>query len=607
MGYHASVDGAIAAGFPGQVVRVTRAEHGSARVSGLGSRRGVATAVALCALMFIETRAPAGEVVRAALDPGAAAALQDGRRLFLECRPPKGAPKEAFLKRYLAEPEAWIIYKNSTAFAIRFDQLNPETQRRVLLGVFRDDVVDGHGWWHVVGYAGPQGQETLWSICEWVTGRGTTYRKVMADPHNERIGPALERGQKVLIPMELLLPVMRTPMPQRNGEEKPIDLEAVAGELTYGSDREGPYAVYRIKKGEALYTSVVVRFTDFSDNADILKACDVIQKRSEIKNVRDIDAGRKILIPIEMLSDRFRAPGSAPRREYEERIERAKRLRKERVSTKDLEGVVVVIDPGHGGRDQGCSNRKCKLYEDELNYDIACRVKRLLESQTQAKVHMTLLDPDQGFEPTGRRTFVHDLDEHLLTTPPYPNQDAKVSANLRWTLANAIYRSELERGTDPRKVVFTSFHTDALYNAKLRGAMVYIPGAKYRSDREGLNGSVYRRYKEACEQPYATSTAAQRRHDEAVSRNFAADIIEALGKHRIRRHLEGPWIRSQIRKSGGQVYVVAVLRNTMIPTKVLIECANIKNPTDCSRIANPEWRQTFAQAYVEALRAYYGS
>jgi N-acetylmuramoyl-L-alanine amidase len=55
------------------------------------------------------------------------------------------------------------------------------------------------------------------------------------------------------------------------------------------------------------------------------------------------------------------------------------------------------------------------------------------------------------------------------------------------------------------------------------------------------------------------------------------------------------------------VYVPAVLRNTAVPTKILIEMANMNNPTDCSRLADPEWRETFAEAYVDALKAYFGS
>ena len=246
------------------------------------------------------------------------------------------------------------------------------------------------------------------------------------------------------------------------------------------------------------------------------------------------------------------------------------------------------------------------MYEDELNYDVACRIKKILETKTSATVYMTLVDPSLGYKAVDHRTFVHDTDEELLTTPRYPNQDAKTSANLRWFLANAIYASETAQGTDPRKIVFTSIHTDAIYNSRLRGAMVYIPGAKHRTDSKRYTGSPYSRYREARQTPYQRPTLAQCRRDEALSRNLAEDIIEALGRRRIRRHLEGPPIRSEIRRNGG-AYVPAVLRNTAIPTKVLVEMANITNATDRKRLADPEWRQTFAEAYVDALRAYYGS
>jgi N-acetylmuramoyl-L-alanine amidase len=48
-----------------------------------------------------------------------------------------------------------------------------------------------------------------------------------------------------------------------------------------------------------------------------------------------------------------------------------------------------------------------------------------------------------------------------------------------------------------------------------------------------------------------------------------------------------------------------VLRNTLVPTKVLIECANLTNPTDCKWASQPWWRQRFAEACVQALKDYY--
>lgn len=234
-------------------------------------------------------------------------------------------------------------------------------------------------------------------------------------------------------------------------------------------------------------------------------------------------------------------------------------------------------------------------------------MKQIIETQTRAKVYMTLLDSSQKYQPTDRGKFSHDTDEKVLTNPPYENKDSKISANLRWYLANSYFRDELKRGADPRKVVFTSFHTDALYNATLRGAMVYIPGARYRRENETPEGAVYARYEECQEQREASSTSAERRRDEAMSRNFAQDLMQALGKKNVRRHLEGDWIRSQIRQDGGRVYLPAVLRNTQIPTKILIEMANITNTTDCDRLADPQWRQSFAEAYVDALKAFFGS
>ncbi|MBI5091192.1 MAG: N-acetylmuramoyl-L-alanine amidase [Candidatus Hydrogenedentes bacterium] len=543
----------------------------------------------------------------APLAEGASASIRVGRALYLECRPPKGKERDSFLRKYLADPKNVAVYKGVAAAAIPFSQLNAETQRAVLLAIFRNDVVDARGWTHEVTFAGEGGQETLGLLCQWITGRSDNY-KAVASANHLKTGD-LTLGQKITFPATLLSAVMKRPTPKRL--TAPADPEVSKGELTYGRDGEGEYAVYHLKQGEALFTAVAVRFTDYRDTADILKACDEIQKRSGIKDVHAMATGQRIKIPAGMLADRYRPEGTEERKHYEESVREAKRLRGQ-VRSHDLEGVVIVIDPGHGGRDYGAHNARHGLYEDELNYDIACRVKALLETTTRAKVYMTLLDPGQQYKSSSSHRFEHDTDEELLTTPRYKNSDeqetdAVVSVNLRWYLANSIYRKETKRKIDPRKIVFTSFHCDALYDGKSRGAMVYIPGAAYRGKKESHEGTMYDTFAEVREQRYFRESASDCRRDEALSRNFAGALVDALEKGRIKVHQDGDPIRSQIRQSGGRVYVPGVLRNNLIPTKTLVEVANLTNSADCERLADPAWRQSFAEAYVAALRAFFGS
>ena len=556
-----------------------------------------------------------GAAVRRAMGPGVTGALIDGDKLFLECRPPLGPSAEAYLGQYLANPADWKVYSGRQAVAIRFANLKPSVQRQLLLAVYPNDYVDGRGWWHILL---SDSIAELRTFCLWTTGSSTNSKHALRDKNNRRriLVPSSVLREEFRHANQIALPELEplerpaAPAPAApvatNGDAEPVDLDAAARELTYGRDARGEYAMYRLKSGEALYTAVVVRFTDYQEADSTLRACEVIRERSGIKDVRSMQAGQKILIPVDMLSARFAPKGSERRVEFEKTIKETKRLRSERRHTRDLDGVVVILDAGHGGRDNGAQNAKCGLYEDEINYDIMCRVKRILEAKTQAKVYTTIEDCHQGYEPSDCRTFTCGGKEQLLTTPRYDNQDAKVSANLRWYLANSYYRKELARGTNSRQIVFTSFHTDALFNSSMRGAMIYIPGASLRNGYEQPSASVYAKFAEVRQQNPSKSTAAERRRDEALSRSFADELMEAFGKRRIRRHLEGDWIRNQIRRNG-KSYVPAVLRNTMVPTKVLIEVANMTNPTDCSRLADPEWRQLFAEAYVDALKAHFGS
>ncbi len=569
--------------------------------------------------------------------------LQNGRSLFIECSLPRGrSAAQSMLKSVLIEDIDARPYSGKRRVAIPFNHVRPEFQRAALLASFPEDYVDARGWLHKVRFAGDgqrQGQETLWSLSEWLTGNGFSQTRIAEI--NRLPQRSLQAGQVILFPADMLIPIMRRPTPNRTPLPTPRGVsEAPASPtpapaplpltppadngnglatefhddpdtlLSFGEDAEGPYALYTLRPGDAsLYTPVVVRFTDYRENADILEACDIIQQRSGIRDVHDMEIGQPVKIPMYMLSARYQPKGSDARAQYEATLREAERIRRDHVSARDLDGVVVILDPGHGGADPGADGRKLgiSLIEDEINYDIAVRIREILLRETRAKVYMTLRDRSQGFTPTNATRFTHDEDEELTTTPPYNNAVSKYSLNLRSQIAAHIYREETAAGVDPRKILFTSIHCDALFNAQLRGAMIYIPGWQYRKDEETHEpASFYNQFAEARGHLAFRTTASDRRRDEAVSRGFAEVLMETFGKHRVRRHLESEPIRSVIRRSRTQTYLPAVLRNNPVPTKVLVEVANMTNPTDCERIADPEWRQLVAVAYVNALRDFYG-
>jgi len=451
-------------------------------------------------------------------------------------------------------------------------------------------------------------------------------RSLRAEPKPEpkpepKAEPDAKRGDEVLADSEPEFdtpPAAKRPMPKgmppliAADADAPILAVAEEGEggtvefadatLIYGKDDQGEYAAYPIQRGEAVYTSVVVRFTDYRTNEDIHEACKQVLARSGITDPRKIEPGEHIRIPLDMLSDRYWPKGSTERSNFDSMRVEAERQREQMVESKNLEGVVVIIDPGHGGEDSGAVHAESGLYEDELNYDMACRLKEILETKSRAKVYMTLVDPKQQFNANNSARFSFDRGEQLLTNPRYANTNAKISANLRYYLANDIYAKELKNGVDPRKVVFISIHCDALYY-NMRGTMIYVPGAKYRRDREQPAGVVYASYLETNGHSAVTTTGEDRVRDEAVSRNLAETVIRNLRAYEpaiaVNRH--GDPIRNVIRQGKNTAYVPAVLRNNLVPTKVLIETANMNNATDRERLSSPEWRGWYADALHRSL------
>ena len=372
-----------------------------------------------------------------------------------------------------------------------------------------------------------------------------------------------------------------------------------AGDLRYGRDSAGPYATYRLKKGEALYTAVVVRFTGRVDVQEVNDLTARVAARSGITDVTGIPIGFAVKIPLDDLLPEY-LPREDPRRLAWERSHAAIEQYAGAPGRRDLAGVAVILDAGHGGRDIGASHYG--VWEHDYVYDILCRAKALLETRTKARVLPTIKDRKEGFAIHDSRRLPRNQAESLLTSPPFPLTQGVSNVNLRWYLSNAWFRRLVEEGTDPDAIVFTSLHADARHPS-LHGAMVYVPGAEYRRGRYGSSGAVYARYKEAREAPFVTFTREQRERSEGLSRRFADALIDAFETGGVDVHPYGPVRERIIRK--GRSFEPAVLRCNIVPVQVLIEVSNLSNREDGRSLADPAYRQKVAEAYVEGLRRYF--
>jgi len=416
---------------------------------------------------------------------------------------------------------------------------------------------------------------------------------------DEDAGDENEEGEEETLPDE------GEPLPEaRSPRAAPSPRTVGPSELVFAKDDDGDYAAYRLKPGEALYSSVVVRFTGRIDPEDVGEAAAIIAKRSGIAAMKNIPAGFTVKIPRDMVLPEFLPPDDRKRRAVEE-VRREAESVKNPVRSRNLEGIHVILDAGHGGIDPGAFIEG--VAEHEVAYDVLCRVKRLLETETGAIVHPIIEDPAGKFEPRGGRILRASGREEILTTPVHVNgdpSDTSLGVNLRWILANAIQRKLVRSGVDPGKIVFASFHADVLHPS-LRGAMVYVPGERYRRGSYACYDPDCAHYAEARGAPPVSFSKSDRVKSEGLSREFAGGIVRALGARGIRIHPYQP-VRDRIIRRG-RTWLPAVLRGNTVPVKVLVEMANLNNPEDRSRLQDAAFRESFARAFTNALMTYYRS
>ena len=275
--------------------------------------------------LFASPLVYAAEAVQKPLEAGATIGIKGGRTLYLEVQLPKGSAKAEVLKRYLENENSWTQYQKLKTAYFHFRDLKPAVQRRVMETIFPDDYSDKTGWWHKVTYEGAAGVESWWNLAEWLTGKGTNYKALEAMPENQGYKGALTKGQVLLVPRNLLAEAFKTPTPGLPGRTgvllEPMDVHEnvepyrplLPGELTYGKDAKGEYAVYAMKKGEAIYTSVIIRFTDYREVIAVQDAAAEVLKRNGIEDPTRIHVDQEIRIPRDMLADEYQPEGSAQR------------------------------------------------------------------------------------------------------------------------------------------------------------------------------------------------------------------------------------------------------------------------------------------------------
>ncbi len=518
--------------------------------------------------------------------------------LFLEVLRPPRETDESVARKVLRDPARWEALRafnpepaapGKRYVMIPYEDLGDAYKLLTMARLFPEDRLEGDFWLHPVGKGRiPTAAESLWHLALWLTGDGKNFQAIAEMNDLKDLTPVA--GEVLRIHASLLLPFLTAPPPQE------------VGELRFGRDEQGDYAAYRLKKGEAIYSAVVVRFTGLLDPDDVNQTASRVALRSGIDDVRTMAVGTQVKIPRELVLAEFLPPADPRRIEFELTRREVERFRNQAVS-RHLEGVTVILDSGHGGRDIGAARNG--VWESDYVYDVLCRVKARLEKTTAAQVLLTIKDAQYGYRIFEARKIPLNQNESILTTPPLklassaPNE---VGVNLRWYLANSYFRSLARKGVDAEKVVFVSIHADSLHPS-LRGSMIYVPGEGYRGHTYGFRGAVYHARKEVREQPFVSFTREERQRSEGLSREFSTHLLRALKQRGVRIHPYQPVRDRIIRRT--RPWVPAVLRCNQVSVQILLEVCNINNPEDARLLTDPQFRQKIADAFVDALLAYY--
>lgn len=467
--------------------------------------------------------------------------------------------------------------------------LNPRIQGIALRALFSNDNSEADGWAHRVKYQG----ETISLISGVFAQKAITPNQLIKYNKFSNNGRSLSIGDTVLIPWKWVNPELNL---------RPYQVKSP---LYNKGPLDKAYAYYRLKKGESLYSSVIVRFTGRTLAEDVNNLAQKVLEINRIKNEHIIPVDMEIKIPIEWISESFIIQDLLETEALPDQKTVSKELTK--VPAKKIQPVKdlplhVILDAGHGGLDPGATIKIGKgkyIFEDETVYDISLRVIDLLKAK-HIQIYPILADPNQK-KPIIKLAVKKDEDEVILVEPNYNIRSAVAGVNMRVFLINHIYQKLINQKKIPKSnVILISIHGDALHSA-LTGATVYFPDYRLRVPEFKKHQRVYRKRKEYQKSiRYYFKESVQ---NAKSSQKFGKKMIQVFKENHLNVHksfaVRGYYYRKGIRT------LPAVLRYSKVPVSVLVEVGNLNNRNDRNKLLKNSFRQQIASSIAESVVGYF--
>ena len=227
---------------------------------------------------------------------------------------------------------------------------------------------------------------------------------------------------------------------------------------------------------------------------------------------------------------------------------------KEKIAVIENKQFVVVLDPGHGGKDPGAEASGYR--EANLMLELAAAVKESLIRNTEFKVVLTR------------------------------NEDVFLSLEDRITIAK-------ESGAD----LFISLHADAVIEGEASGTTVYLLSENATDKMSAQLASRHDRSEILRDvdlsgiDSQVASVLIDMARQETKPRNEAiASFILQVFKEQI----------TELSSKPLRYAAFSVLKSPDIPS-ILIEAGFMSTPSDLQNLTTPEWRVEFADALSEAI------